>query len=329
MRIPVFALSICLAIFCYLPRAHADGRMEPTFSSDKSIVKAQDCFEKYLASYLTNGQKTVSPLSAGSESKAPAYACHRFLYKVDDVYVEGFAIQPNLKSDTKLPAIIFNRGGNRSLAAIDQRIVLRLMLPLAEQGFVVIASQYRGFRRWEGDEALTLGQDEFGGSDVHDVKALLPILDGMAAVDPHRIGMFGISRGGHMTYMAAKENPRIKSIAVWAGVTDFVTDQSRKDMEPLYEELIPNYRADTERVMQERSVLYWLESLNKQMPILLLHGDADARVPVSMSTRLAKKLAERGHPHKLLIYSGDDHGLSMHSKEAIGEIGTWFKATLK
>ena len=60
---------------------------------------------------------------------------------------------------------------------------------IASQGYIVVASQYRGNGGSEGRE-------EFGGSDVKDILNLFPLIDNLHNADNKNIGMFGWSRGG-------------------------------------------------------------------------------------------------------------------------------------
>jgi dipeptidyl aminopeptidase/acylaminoacyl peptidase len=195
---------------------------------------------------------------------------------------------------------------------------------------VVISSQYRGANIWPKGTTVNIGKDEFGGRDVADVKALIPILDQMPEVDPQRIGIFGISRGGMMRYLAARLNPRIKAIVVWAGVTDELTEVvARPDMEKfVFSRLIPNYAVNKEQVLKDRSVLYWLDEIDDKLPILLLHGDADDRVTVDNSIRLAEKLQERGQVHRLIVYPKTGHFFERYSESTKLETALWFKIYL-
>lgn len=140
-----------------------------------------------------------------------------------------------------------------------------------------------------------------------------------------------ISRGGLMTFLAAKKNPDIKAIAVWAGPTDlFSLIQRRPEFDKtLFPRLIPDYQNTKSQALTARSVLFWLDQLDEKLPILLLHGDEDKQVAVANSIDLAARLKERGQVHKLIIYPKAGHSLSPYGFAARDEIIKWFSTWLQ
>src|SRR5262249_34919522 len=144
---------------------------------------------------------------------------------------------------------------------------------VASWGYVAVASQYRGVAGGEG-------KDELGGNDVNDVLHLIPLLESLPRADARRIGMFGWSRGGMVTYLALTKPDRIAAAVVGAGAADaFDSVKRRPEMDKeVYAKLIPNYTKDKEAALAARSAVRWPEKLNKKTPILLLHGGADWRV---------------------------------------------------
>ena len=71
-----------------------------------------------------------------------------------------------------------------------------------------------------------------------------------------------------------------------------------------------------------------MDKIDPQLPVLLLHGDADKNVAVTNATLLAEKLQERGQPHKLVIYPNGDHGVTQYRQQVRLEILSWFKQYL-
>ncbi|AGH43874.1 alpha/beta hydrolase family protein [Paraglaciecola psychrophila] len=93
------------------------------------------------------------------------------------------------------------------------------LFSVAENGFAVIGTQYRG----AFDKEVVLGNyDEFGGTDVEDVVKLLSLIPNIDGVDSNRLSIYGSSRGGMQTFIALQEIPRVKTVAVNAITTDLL-----------------------------------------------------------------------------------------------------------
>jgi len=242
-------------------------------------------------------------------------------YRSDGLRINGFLVKP--KQAGPHPCIICNRGGNRDFAVMDERAVIQLLCRIASWGYVVVASQYRG---GGGSE----GRDEFGGRDLEDVLNLFPLLDAESGADASRIGMYGGSRGGMMTYLALARTDRVRAAVVRCGVSD-LTDwkEDRTDMEPVFRELIPGFDADAEAALVARSALRWAEKLDKSAPILLLQGTADWRVNPVSALRLAERLLAVRHPFRLVMLEGSDHALSEHIAELNRLAREWFDRFVK
>jgi dipeptidyl aminopeptidase/acylaminoacyl peptidase len=63
--------------------------------------------------------------------------------------------------------------------------------------------------------------------------------------------------------------------------------------------------------------------------LLILHGGADWRVDTTNALALAQKLQASGKTYELVIYAGDDHGLSFNSADGDKRIIAWFKRYMK
>jgi len=116
-------------------------------------------------------------------------------YLSDNLKVNGYIVQPKKKG--QYPCVIWNRGGVKEYGALNMIRVLAMLGKLAKEGFVVIATQYRGNGGSEG-------QEEYGGAEINDVLNLIKVLEDIPNADTSKIGMFGGSRGGMMTYIALK-----------------------------------------------------------------------------------------------------------------------------
>ncbi len=241
-------------------------------------------------------------------------------YSSDGLKVTGLLVQP--KKDGKYPCIIYNRGGNRDFGNNTIATALSRMGKIASQGYVVIASNYRGNKYSEGEE-------EFGGKDVNDVLNLIDLLAEIKKANAEKIGMFGWSRGGMMTYLALKQSEKI-DVACVGGARSDLTIIDRPNMEKnVYAELIPNYYENKEEELKKRSAIFWVDQFPKDVPILMLHGNADWRVKSTNSLRLALEFEKHRIPYRLKIFEGGDHGISEFRTEYDKDVIDWFDKYLK
>ena len=250
-------------------------------------------------------------------------SCSTFKYLVDGNTVNGYVIKPKL-SKGKLPVLIYNRGGNGNFGGVVFGSMMHNLFPIANEGFVIIGSQYRGTFTKNSS-----AHDEFGGNDVNDVTALLDYIPSIEGADEQRIGMYGASRGGMQTHLAIKKVKNIKAIATIAGNSDLLKGLTyRPEMEKVFKHRIPDYEKNKVAELEKRSVLNWTKDLSPNVPILLLHGTNDKRVSVNHSIDLAASLKKNNIPHKLVLYPDDDHGLMRNKEKANKELVRWFREYL-
>lgn len=227
---------------------------------------------------------------------------YRLVYWSDGLRITGYLGIP--LRDQPCPAIIYNRGGvwdAGKLTGVE-------IVPYVEAGYVTVASQYRGN---DGGE----GGDQFGGADLNDVLNLIALLKSLPQVDPARIGMFGASRGGMMTYMALKwqtesRSSDIKAAVTVGGIADLLMwIEERPDV--MDKVLMPIFGATPEQrpeFYNDRSALQWAHLIT--VPLLVVHGEADIEVPIEQSERLVESLRYYGRTVEFQRVMGADHSLS-------------------
>lgn len=168
--------------------------------------------------------------------------------------------------------------------------------------------------------------DEFGGlSDVHSVLDLKDIIEKLSFVDKTRIGMLGHSRGGMMTYLCLRQVNWIKTALTIGGLADLERSGNlRPEMNDVYKQAFRS----TETGKIDRSVLYWVDKLNKSSSLCLIHGVSDARVSPKDSIELGKKLKEIEYSYSLHVVEDGNHYLTnkRHVSEKI--IKNWFATNL-
>lgn len=240
-------------------------------------------------------------------------------YMSDGLKVVGFIYKPKNTVGKKLPVVIWNRGG----AGEDTRISTANyndfyeMYRLASEGFVVLASQYRGT---DGGE----GKDEAGGADTNDVVNLIPLARDLGYVDMDRIFMWGFSRGALMTLQAIRRGAPIRAAVVIGAPTNL--EQGLKENSGLLQfakATWPDFEARKAEHIRERSAVLWADKL--YTPLLLLHGGADAAVSTRQIMELAQKMDEAGRLYELIIYARDDHDININAEDRIRRTIDWFK----
>lgn len=296
----------------------------PTYESYVATAKAAHAEEVEAAGREGLTMRTPPGIATREEFERNIAAsrrvdCTRIVYMSDGLKVAGLLWRPADQGTTPLPLIIFNRGGNRDFGRIppwhgNHR--------LAAEGFVVLASQYRGVDGGEGVE-------EFGGADVHDILNLVPVAQALGNVDLQNVFLLGWSRGAMSTFVAMRQGIKVNAIAVGGGLLDLVAEAARRPalVTNVWNQLIPDFATKREERLRERSVMYWPEQVNA--PVLILHGGGDWRVSAAESLAFAQKLQAAGKTYELIVYAKDDHGISVNAADRNRRIVEWFRKHMR
>lgn len=236
-------------------------------------------------------------------------------YQSDNLKVEGIVVEP--KKEGKYPVVIFNRGGNRNFFQLSVGTLIMYTSKLAEQGYVIIGSNYRE-------------KDEFGGVEINDVLNLTETVKEIEKADSSCIGMFGWSRGGMMTYLALQKSDKIKTAIVGNSPTDLhglIFDRPLMESKVIAE-CVPNYQKNKESELNKRSVIHWTDKLHKNSSLLILCGTNDKRVNPKQADKVAEKLKEIKYDFELKKFE-TDHYFTELKKELNALVIDWFNKRLK
>jgi len=242
-----------------------------------------------------------------------------YQYESNGNLVSGFLIEPKLKKGKleKLPVIFFNRGGNRDFGIVRIGSFFLALAEMARWGYIVIGSQYSG-------NVLSEGVDQFGGEELADIENLYPILKKLSRADTKRIGMYGGSRGGMMTYLMLKKVPWIRAAVTVAGVANLSrSEKLRPEMKKVHREIM-GARTGFASALKARSAVFWADKFPKKVPLLMMHGSADWRVSPLDSIELSQKLYEQKVPFRFVLFEGGDHSLTEFRKERMSLTKEWF-----
>ena len=242
-------------------------------------------------------------------------AISRIVYRSGGLAIRGLLIEP--RKAGRYPVLIFNHGGVGQWGRIIVPDILE-MSRLAERGYVVLASTFRG-------EGGSEGKPDMGGGDVADTLALIDVAATLPGADTRRVGMWGVSRGGLTTYAARAKSRRIAAAVIEGGPTDLVHAARRPEFDAhVYPDVIPGYLADREGVLAARSPLDWPERLSPSAAILILHGGDDPRVEPNDALRMAEALQRLKRSYRLKIYEGGGHDLIGNMADVRAEMDRWF-----
>lgn len=244
-------------------------------------------------------------------------------HQSDGLFVTGFMVAP--KAAGKYPVIIFNRGGNRELGSLITAHAVQIMAPLAAEGYVVLATNYRGN---SGSE----GREEFGGVDVNDVANLIRSSAEFDKADNSRVGLVGISRGGMMNLLTIKNHPdlNINAVISVGGISDLqMSIEHHPILEEVCGELIPGFSENREAALKSRSANFWVNELPTDVPLLLMHSKTDEHVRYDQVEILADSLGVYGIPYQLQSFENDTHGLTNHREMVQQEVLNWFDQYVK
>jgi uncharacterized protein len=168
--------------------------------------------------------------------------------------------------------------------------------------------------------AMHLFAEQTHTRNLAEIRRVLDVLSGGALLGrpARRIGLMGHSRGGGEAVLAAAEDPRVNALVTWAaiaGIAERWTAEQVAAWEAGRSVEIENART---RQMMPVGPAYWRDvQANRErldipaaaarltIPWLIIHGDADASVPVEEAHRLFDAAGEYA---ELLVVPGADHG---------------------
>ncbi len=245
----------------------------------------------------------------------------KITYISDGLKVKGYLIIPKAKG--KYPCIIWNRGGCREFGKITNKKLV-LMAKIANWGYIVVGSQYRGN---DGGE----GKREYGCSDVNDVMNLIPLLENLANSDTSNMGIFGWSRGSMMTLLALTRTNKFKAAVIGGVVSDQRLQLKYREgrEKNIHSQMIPNYYKNKENELNKRSAVKFVSKINKKTPILMMHGTSDWRTVPEHALSLSKEFIKHKIPHRLVMFEGGNHSIGEFRKEWVEMTKRWFNDFLK
>jgi len=204
---------------------------------------------------------------------------------------------------------------------------------LASRGVASLRFDFRGSGESEGEFV-----DMTASAEISDARCALSKLAEVEGIDPGRLGVVGLSLGGLVAACTAGREPKmVKSVVLWSAVAESM--------------LMKRTTADPEsaRLLRERG---WLdvaglklgagffadvakldpvaELAGSQAPVLIVHGTADASVPLSHAEKYHAAVSKPGRRVNYMPLDGVDHTFNRVDWEAtvIDATAKWLMETL-
>ena len=217
----------------------------------------------------------------------------------DKTPIPGYLTVPN--GTPPFPLIVLPHGGPfvRETIIFDEWAQL-----LANYGYLVLQPQYRGSRGYGQafyqSAFINGGQGGYQMQDDKDDGVIYLVEEGLATAD--NVAMFGWSYGGYAALVAASRSPNAyQCVIAGAAVSD-------NEMQVNYYRYRLRGSGKIEQLSMWDDSISPLEEVDKvNVPILLIHGDVDQRVPVEHAEKYLKKLEAAGKPHTYVELKGADH----------------------
>jgi predicted esterase len=333
-----FAVNLLVVIFMACLYANAQ---------DSASIRA-----KFLK-VIDRPRVPLNPELQPSRSSQGLTATH-FTFAADaQERVPGIIVMPE-KGGKRYPAVIALHGTGDSKEGM-----LDVVGALARQGFLAVAidGRYHGERTKSGyDDAIFRAyksgkEHPFLYDTVWDVMRLIDYLETRDDVDPKRIGLIGISKGGMETYLAAAADPRI-AVAIpcisvqsfrWAlennawqarvGTIEFAVEGAARSqgttlntqfVRTFYDRVVPGIYSD----FDGPSML----PLIAPRPLMVINGDSDSLTPIPgvmlAANSASEAYAKAGAKEKFVLKVQKNTGHSVNGdsfRAAIEWFVTWLK----
>lgn len=206
----------------------------------------------------------------------------------DGLEIPAVLTLPAGRPEKNLPLIVMPHGGP---FARDEESWDWWTQFLADRGYAVIQPNYRGSSGF-GTEFARKGEGQWGLAMQDDLNDAVTHLAQLGIADPKRVCMVGGSYGGYAAMRAAQRDGKLYRCAVsYAGVSD-LGRMRLYDRRFLYSGAGSDWLTAQAPDFKAVSPLFWADQFS--IPILLMHGKVDRRVPVGQSRLMADKLKEAG-----------------------------------
>lgn len=224
----------------------------------------------------------------------------------DGTEIEGVLTKPiGFSEGSKVPLLLNPHGGPTGASINSFNGTLQV---LAANGFAVLQPNFRG-STGKGLAFAQANKNTWGKGDYEDCMTGVDAMIARGLADPERLGAFGWSYGGYMTFWILTQTDRFKAVSPGAGLTNMYSMYSQNDIQRylrwFYSDKAP---WDAYELYWDRSPMKYVN--NVKTPTMIVHGQVDTRVPIAQAQEFYMALKERKVPVEFVVYPREGHGIA-------------------
>ena len=241
--------------------------------------------------------------------KLPMGETKRIAFKSPDgLDIEGLLTDPvGYQSGKKYPLVLIIHGGPTGVFqdSFLGRYGVYPYAAFAARGYAVLRINPRGSGGY-GRTFRFANMNDWGGKDYGDLMAGVDHVISMGVADPDRLAVMGWSYGGFMTSWVVTHTHRFKAAAVGAGVTDLWSFTGTSDIHGFLPDYFSGEPWNNFDGYYNHSPMAFVKGVTT--PTLILHGEADVRVPTTQGYEFYNALKRQGVTVKMVVYPRTPHG---------------------
>lgn len=262
-------------------------------------------------------------------ARTPMAAWERFTIQRGAYEIEAWLLKPaGFDPSQTYPLVIDIHGGPNSWYGPG---FSNFQQALAGAGFAVVYANPRGSGSYGRDFTMQVVQD-WGGEDYLDLMSVVDKAVEQPWIDGNRLGVYGYSYGGFMASWIIGHTDRFKAAVIGAPVVDLTSFYGTADIGYLFGPIQIGGKPDENpEEYRFRSPLTYLTSDRKTPPVLILHGEADDRVPIGQGEQLFMTLQQNGAEVEFVRYPNGSHtsvtrtGYPAHRKDYLERLVGWME----
>ena len=272
------------------------------------VVAIHEAYDSPASVTLVGEDGTRSVLYDGAPAavrSAPHSKLERITFNsFDGLEIEGFLFRP-ADTSSPVPAVVYPHGGPTDRYSDEWDGHAQYFV---DKGYAWLAINFRGSTTY-GLDFERANHGDWGRGDVEDCLAAAAHLSTLGWVDPNRIAIFGSSYGSYLAFgsLVHPEN-RFACGAAKYGDIDILTSWAQGDRggrEDL--ERMMGHPAEDRRAYHAGSPIHQISRISR--PLLIAHGEHDARVSPKQSEELVEALDQIGATYEYITYPTEGHGL--------------------